>query len=107
MSEREQRGEAVFNPRNEPYLGLSAVLRFDQLILVTMDAQHAVGPWTRRHVSELTPLQMAATQLIPGSVSIALAIRELIRQGYLFAAAILLRPLVERVGTLRSHEIIS
>jgi len=99
-SEREPQPESVFGPHNEPYLGLEAVLRFDQVIVLTMDLQHAVGPWTRRHSSELSALQIAATQLVPGSVSIALSIRELIRQAYLFGAAILLRPLVERVATI-------
>jgi len=37
-----------------------------------------------------------AAQVIPQSISIFLALRELIRQGYLFGAQVLIRPLMER-----------
>ena len=37
----------------------------------------------------LSPVEQAAAQLVPQAVSIALSIRELIRQGYLFSAALL------------------
>jgi len=83
-------------PHNEPYLGHPALLEFD----------HAIPPAIRTHIRlsqgtfghKLSPLEQAAAQLIPQAVSIALSIRELIRQGYLFSAVLLLRPLIERVG---------
>jgi hypothetical protein len=50
---------------------------------------------------KLSPLEQAAAQLIPQSVNIALSIRELIRQGYLYSAALLLRPMIERVGLVK------
>ena len=54
----------------------------------------------RTYATDLTPLQLAATEIIPQGVSIALGMRELIRQGYLFSAGILMRPLVERTGMI-------
>lgn len=89
---------AVFTPDNEPYLGREPVFQFDKMISAVMEQQHRIAAWTRQN--ELTRLQIAASQLVPGACSIALSIRELVRQGYLFSAMILLRPLVERVGTL-------
>jgi hypothetical protein len=99
-----QERPSVFLPHNEPYLGHPTLLEFDQ----------AIPPAVRTHIRlsqstfdrTLSPLEQAAVQLIPQAVSIALSIRELIRQGYLFSAALLLRPLIERVGLveyLRSH----
>jgi hypothetical protein len=55
----------------------------------------------RTFAGSLSPLQVAATEIVPQGVSIALSIRELVRQGYLYSAAILIRPLVERTGTIR------
>ena len=54
----------------------------------------------RTYATDLTPLQIAATEIIPQGVSIALSMRELIRQAYLFSAGILMRPLVERTGMI-------
>src|SRR5205807_103211 len=58
-----------------------------------------IGPKT--FSGKLSPLQRCATEIIPQGVSIALSIRELIRQAYLFSAAILMRPLVERTGLMQ------
>jgi hypothetical protein len=91
-------GPVIFTPDTEPYLGREPVLHFDKMITAVMEQQHRIAAWTRGH--RLTRIQVAASQLVPGGSSIALSIRELIRQGYLFSAMILLRPLVERVGTL-------
>ena len=91
-------GGPIFTPDNEPYLGLPELLAFDRMISTAMREQVAVASWTQQH--KLSPLQEAAAQLVPSTCSIALSIRELIRQGYLVSAMILLRPLVERVGTL-------
>lgn len=52
----------------------------------------------RTFATDLSPLQIAATEIIPQGVSIALSMRELVRQAYLFSAGILMRPLVERTG---------
>jgi hypothetical protein len=47
-----------------------------------------------------TRSQKAACQLVPQGISIALSIRELIRQGYLFGALTLVRPMAERAAIL-------
>src|ERR1700675_2797784 len=88
----------VFLPHNEPYLGHPTLLEFDQAIPPAMrtNARLAQGTFNR----ELSPVEQAAAHLVPHAVSIALGIRELIRQGYLFSAGLLLRPLIERVGTI-------
>ena len=49
----------------------------------------------------LSPLQAAAAEIIPQGVSIVLSMRELIRQAYLYSAAVLMRPLVERTGMIQ------
>ncbi|HOI42927.1 MAG TPA: hypothetical protein PK523_08285, partial [Elusimicrobiales bacterium] len=52
------------------------------------------------HKHKLSDLQKAACQIIPQGISLALSIRELVRQGYLFAAAVLMRPLIERAAII-------
>jgi hypothetical protein len=94
----------VFMPHNEPYLGHPTLLEFDHAIVPAMkiNTRLAQGSFNR----QLSPVEQTATQLIPQAISITLSIRELIRQGYLFSAGLLLRPLIERVGTveyLRVH----
>lgn len=89
---------AIFTPENEPYLGRPNLLLFDQVLLTLVAEQHRIGPWTRNH--DLTPIQRAASEIVPGTCSLAFSVRELVRQGYLLAARILLRPLIERVSTL-------
>jgi hypothetical protein len=94
----------VFLPHNEPYLGHPTVLEFDQAIPPAMEINARLGQGTFGR--PLSPLQQAVGEIVPQAVSIALSIRELIRQGYLFSGALLLRPLIERVGTveyLRVH----
>ncbi|HTU93362.1 MAG TPA: hypothetical protein VMF69_24995 [Gemmataceae bacterium] len=88
----------VFLPHNEPYLGHPTLLELDQAIPPAMQTHARLAQATFNR--ELSPVEKAAAQLVPQAVSIALSIRELIRQGYLFSAALLLRPLVERVGTV-------
>ncbi len=88
----------VFSPDNEPYLGRELLFHFDQLISATLELNSLVAPAT--HKIKLTNAQEMACQLIPQSISIALSIRELVRQGYLFGAQVLLRPLAERATTL-------
>ena len=89
---------SVFTPSNEPYLGRETVHAFDNLIIVCMENNSRVAAVT--HKIHKTDLQWAACQLIPQSVSIALSIRELVRQGYLFGAFVLVRPLAERATIL-------
>lgn len=50
----------------------------------------------KSHDIDLTDHQKMACQVISQALSITLSIRELIRQGYLFGAYVLLRSLVER-----------
>lgn len=88
----------IFMPDNEPYLGRESVFQFDQMIISAMELNQKIAPWT--HGKVLSPTQRAATELIPHGFSIALSIRELIRQGYLISAEILLRPLIERAAVL-------
>jgi hypothetical protein len=88
----------VFTPDNEPYLGRELLYRFDQLICACLKANAEIAPQTHRMA--LSDMQKAACQLIPQSISIALSIRELVRQGYLFGAITLIRPLAERAAIL-------
>lgn len=88
----------VYLPSNEPYLGRDSLFRFDQAIQVCLEANADVAAYTRR--AGLTDLQIAACQIIPQGINLALTIRELVRQGYLFGALVLLRSLVERAGTI-------
>jgi hypothetical protein len=88
----------IYTPDNEPYLGRESLWRFDEVIVTAMDVNGRIGPWT--HGRELSPLQRAGAELLPHGFSIALSIRELIRQGYLISAEILLRPLIERAAVV-------
>lgn len=90
--------EAVYLPHNEPYLGLQALLKLDLEIPRALKENTNVA----RHTFEIdkSPLQAAACELIPQTISIALSIRELLRQGYVFSAVILLRPMLERLALL-------
>jgi hypothetical protein len=91
---------AVFMPENEPYLGLESVLWFDRIIVWALEGNQRVASYTHAHKNELSPLQKAASQIIPQGINIALSIRELVRQGYLFPALVLMRPLIERAAVL-------
>jgi hypothetical protein len=82
----------IFTPGNEPYLGRQSVFQFDKMIQTAMEKNAKIAPWTRGR--DLTLLQRAGTELLPHGFSIALSIRELVRQGYLISAEILLRPLI-------------
>src|SRR5690348_9488010 len=89
----------IFTPENEPYLGRESVHTFDNLICACMEANARIAPLTLK--IKKTGLQEAACQLIPQGISLALSIRELVRQGYLYGASVLLRPLIERIAILR------
>ena len=88
----------IFTPDNEPYLGRESVFHFDQVILSCLEVNAEIATYT--HKNELNDLQKAACQIIPQGINLALSIRELVRQGYLFAAAVLMRPLIERAAII-------
>lgn len=86
--------EAVYLPSNEPYLGRESVHHFDNIIISCLELNEKVAYYT--HNNDLSEMQKAACQLIPQGINIALTIRALVRQGYLFGAYILISPLLER-----------
>jgi hypothetical protein len=88
----------VFTPANEPYLGRSLLFHFDQIIGSVMEQNSVTAPASHNH--PLTDHQRMACQVIAQALSITLSIRELIRQGYLFGAHVLVRALVERAAIL-------
>ena len=88
----------IFTPDNEPYLGRILLFHFDQTISSAMEQNAIIAPKT--HGRQLSDHQKMACQIIPQALSIMLSIRELIRQGYLFGAHVLLRALVERAAIL-------
>lgn len=89
----------IFTPDDEPYLGRELLTAFDELISCCLKHNHEVA-FRSRALKTLSPLQDAACVLIPQGISLALSIRELIRQGYLLGARVLMRPLVERAVTM-------
>jgi hypothetical protein len=91
---------AVFTPDNEPYLGLPSILWFDRTIVWALAGNKLVADYTHEHSATLSKLQRAACQIIPQGINIALSIRELLRQAYLFPALVLMRPLVERAAVI-------
>jgi hypothetical protein len=88
----------VYTPANEPYLGRELLYHYDQLICSAMEQNAVTAP--KSHGLALTDHQGMASQVISQALSIALSIRELIRQGYLFGAHVLVRALVERAAIL-------
>ena len=90
--------EPVYLPWNEPYRGRASLVSFDDAIRACMLANFEVAARTTQ--IPLTDLQYAACQVIPQGINLTLAIRALIRQGYLFGALVLVRPLLERVTTM-------
>ena len=96
--------KAIYTPSDEPYLGNGHLLSFDKAIPPALAINLAVA--RRTFGLAMSPLQEAASEIIPQGVSIALSVRELVRQAYLYSAGILVRPLVERTATiywLRDH----
>jgi len=87
-----------FTPANEPYLGRQSLHAFEELIVACMKSNALAAPHTRQ--TEKTELQWAACQIIPSGISLSLSIRELVRQGYLYGALVLMRSLAERAMTL-------
>lgn len=88
----------VFDPGNEPYLGRKLLVHFDEMISCCLENNSVIAPKT--HDVSLNNMQKMACQVIPQSISLALSIRELIRQGYLFGGHVLVRSFAERVMIL-------
>jgi hypothetical protein len=88
----------IFTPDNEPYLGRTSVYHFDQVIVSCLEANAEIAEYTHNH--DLNELQRAACQIIPQGINLALSIRELVRQAYLFPAVVLVRSLIERAATI-------
>lgn len=88
----------IFTPDTEPYIGRELLFHFDQMISVTLEQNTRTAPSS--HGQSLSDGQKMASLVIPQAISIALSIRELIRQGYLFGAHVLKRALVERQAIL-------
>ncbi len=87
----------TYTPEDEPYLGRKSLLHFDNVIISCLELNTRVASYTRT-IESKSDIQVALSQIIPQTISITLSIRELVRQGYLFGAFVLLRPLVERVN---------
>ncbi len=96
----EKKPPVVFTPENEPYLGRPSVYWFDKIIVWAMSGNEGIASYTHSHRDSLTDLQRAACQIIPQGINIALSMRELLRQAYLFAALVLMRPLIERAAVI-------
>ena len=88
----------VFTPSDEPYLGRHLLYVFDELICSCLDLNSRCAP--KSHDRQLTDFQRALCILVPQTITLALSIRELIRQGYLFGAKVLVRPITERAVTV-------
>jgi len=100
VSEHFHQPKVVFTPYDEPYLGRQSVFHFDQVIVSCLEANADVAKYTHAHKHDLSDLQKSACQIIPQGINLALSIRELVRQGYLFAAVVLMRPLIERAAII-------
>jgi hypothetical protein len=85
-------------PENEPYLGRQALHRFDRVIVLSLQRNEELAQRSRE--TNLADMQLVACQIVPQVLKLGLAQRELVRQGYLFAARVLTRSLIERVVIL-------
>jgi hypothetical protein len=90
--------KATYTPEDEPYLGRELLFHFDNLIINCLEENAKIAPYTHT-IKNKSDLQTALSQIIPQAISIALSIRELLRQGYLYGAFVLIRPLAERTIT--------
>jgi len=87
-----------FTPGDEPYIGRRALYVLDVLISSALELSGRVAHETRK--PGMSSLQRAAAQIVPQGLNLALGIRELVRQGHLFSATVLLRSLVERAAII-------
>ena len=88
----------IYTPGNEPYLGRELLFQFDNLICSCLELNSKCAPAS--HGGSLSRFQRALCILVPQTITLALSIRELIRQAYLFGAKVLVRPLTERAVTI-------
>ncbi|MGO9273865.1 MAG: DUF5677 domain-containing protein [Terriglobia bacterium] len=88
----------IFTPDDEPYLGRQLLFHFDNLICACLELNSKCA--AASHARTLSDFQRALCILVPQTISLALSIRELIRQGYLFGAKVLIRPFMERAVTM-------
>jgi Family of unknown function (DUF5677) len=88
----------IFTPDDEPYLGRELLFAFDNLICSCLELNSKCAPASQG--SDLSDFQRALCIIAPQTISLALSICELIRQGYLFGAKVLIRPFVERSVTM-------
>jgi hypothetical protein len=88
----------VYTPENEPYLGRELLFQFDNLICSCLALNSKCAPAS--HSGSLSRFRHALCILVPQTITVALSIRELVRQGYLFGAKVLVRPLTERAVTI-------
>lgn len=87
-----------FAPGDEPYVGRRPLYVFDVLIKSALELSAKIALQTKQ--APMSALQRTAAQIVPQGLNIALGIRELIRQGYLFSALVLVRSLVERAAII-------
>ena len=88
----------IFTPSDEPYLGRELLCEFDKLICSYLELNSQCAPAS--HDRALSDFQRALCILVPQTITLGLSIRELIRQGYLFGAKVLVRPAIERAVTM-------
>lgn len=89
---------SILTPNDEPYLGRELLFHFDNLICSCLELNKKCAPASHRR--SLSQLQQALCILVPQTITLALSVRELVRQGYLFGAKVLVRPLTERAVTI-------
>ncbi|MGL4667925.1 MAG: hypothetical protein ACRCWR_08340 [Saezia sp.] len=92
--------KVIFTPDDEPYLGQPKLYELDKMIILFLEKNSTIAAYTQKNKVSLTNIERAGCTLIPSSFTLILSIRELLRQGYLYGAAVLMRPVVERVAIL-------
>ncbi len=73
-------------------------MALDHLIVTSLELNSHIAVYSHQH--SLSRLQKAATRIVPQGINITLSIRELVKQGQLFSAAVLMHSLIERVGII-------
>ncbi|MEM9753286.1 MAG: hypothetical protein AAF916_07855 [Planctomycetota bacterium] len=82
---------------NSLYIDRKSMLALDACVSVCLKASNHVALQSRTMV--MLQHQSVAAVLLPQSLYIGLSIESLLKQGYLLSAAILMRPMWERIGT--------
>ena len=93
----------IFTPDDEPYLGREDVNRLDLMVPAMLGAWQAIEEAVSKR--KLSLLEAACVGLFPSTISLALSVRELVRQGYLHGAMVLVRPILERAITAAYLEV--